>query len=318
MGPLGVAVAGCRVAVGAAGRLVGVGGTVVGVGVSVTSGVGVTVGVSVGVGVGVSTGVGECVGVGVKVGLGVLVAVGVAVGDAKKDVKEQPKRPTITRKASRVAAAVPASFGAVILKPIDLLSSVKPCYCSLVSESGSWKTSRLWKEARPDVHRQLLPRADGKPGILGFAAEDYACVLTFQCGSSPQWIGLRKWCWVALTPDHSQCVLAEGWARGLELELSRLHHLTLIAHGAVLYTEHWGVQLDRYQITVNRIPLGILDVAPDLRETVPGVAEVLLGFLYQFVLIHGLWCVCGRRRPRRRRRRRRTWRGGAGGRPNCG
>jgi hypothetical protein len=166
VGPLGVAVADRRVAVGAAGRLVAVGGTVVGIGVSVTSGVGVTVGVSVGVGVGVSTGVGVCVDVGVKVGLGVLVGVAVAVGDAKKDVKEQPKRPTITRKASRVAAAVPASFGAVILKPVDLLSSGKPCYCSLVSESGRSKTPRLWTGSpsrEPQSSRQWV---DAHPAWL--------------------------------------------------------------------------------------------------------------------------------------------------------
>jgi hypothetical protein len=145
VGPLGVGVAARRVAVGVAGRLVGVGGTVVGVGVSVTSGVGVTVGVSVGVGVGVSTGVGVCVGVNVKVGLGVLVGVGVAVGDPMNEVKEQPRMLSMTRKVSSVAAAVPASFGAVILKPIDLLSSGKPCHCSLVSESGRLKTPRLGK-----------------------------------------------------------------------------------------------------------------------------------------------------------------------------
>lgn len=134
-----------------------VGGTVVGVGVSVTSGVGVTVAVSVGVGVGVSTGVGVCVDVGVKVGLGVLVGVGVAVGDAMRDIKEQPKRLTITRKVSSVAAVVPASFGAVILKPIDLLSSGKPCHCSLVSESGRLKTPRLWTGS-PSREPQCSPR----------------------------------------------------------------------------------------------------------------------------------------------------------------
>jgi hypothetical protein len=145
VGPLGVGVAARRVAVGVAGRLVAVGGTVVGVGVSVTSGVGVTVGVSVGVGVGVSTGVGECVDVGVKVGLGVLVGVGVAVGDAMRDIKEQPKRLTITRKVSSVAAAVPASFGAVILKPIDLLSADELSHRTLTSQSGSQDTPAFGK-----------------------------------------------------------------------------------------------------------------------------------------------------------------------------
>ncbi len=118
--------AGRLVAVGAAGRLVGVGGTVVGVGVSVTSGVGVTVGVSVGIGVGLSTGVGEWVDVGVKVGLGVRVDVGVAVGDPTNEVREQPRRLTVTSRATSATAVVGASFLPIIIKSTDLLSPRKP------------------------------------------------------------------------------------------------------------------------------------------------------------------------------------------------
>jgi hypothetical protein len=118
--------AGRLVAVGAAGRLVGVGGTVVGVGVSVTSGVGVTVGVSVGMGVGLSTGVGEWVDVGVKVGLGVLVDVGVAVGDPTNEVREQPRRLTVTSRATSATAVDAASFLPVIFKSTDLLSPGTP------------------------------------------------------------------------------------------------------------------------------------------------------------------------------------------------
>jgi hypothetical protein len=127
VGPLGVAVAGRRVAVGVAGRLVGAGGTVVGVGVSVTSGVGVIVGVSVGVGVGVSTGVGVWVDVGVKVGLGVLVGVDVAVGDPMNDVREQPRALIMTSMITSVEVIVAASFLPVIVEPADPLSPRKPC-----------------------------------------------------------------------------------------------------------------------------------------------------------------------------------------------
>jgi hypothetical protein len=151
VGPLGVAVAGRRVAVGVAARLVAVGGTVVGVGVSVTSGVGVTVGVSVGVGVGVSTGVGVCVGVNVKVGLGVLVGVGVAVGDPMNDVSEQPRMLIMTSMITSIEVIVAASFLPVIVEPADPLSRRKPCYCSLVNESGRWKTPRLGKESAPQA-----------------------------------------------------------------------------------------------------------------------------------------------------------------------
>jgi len=162
-GALGVGVAGRLVAVGVAGRLVAVGGTVVGVGVSVTSGVGVTVGVSVAVGVGECTGVGEWVDVGVKVGLGVLVDVGVAVGDPMNDVKEQPRRLTMTSTATNAAVVVVMSFLLVIAKPADLLSPRKRHTISLTSQSGSWKTSRLWTEVRPS--RASLAATPGGQGI---------------------------------------------------------------------------------------------------------------------------------------------------------
>ena len=135
-----------RLGVGVAGGLMGAGGTGVNVGVFVTSGVGVTVGVSVGVGVGVSTGVAVCVDVGVKVGLGVLVGVGVSVGAAMKEVKEQPKRLTITSTVTAAAMAVPASVLPVILKPVDLLSSGRSHTVSLISQGGSWKASRRWTQ----------------------------------------------------------------------------------------------------------------------------------------------------------------------------
>lgn len=152
MGPLGVAVAADRVAVGVAARLVAVGGTAVGVGVSVTSGVGVTVGVSVGVGVGVSTGVGECVGVGVKVGLGVLVGVDVAVGDPMNDVREQPRALIMTSMITSVEVIVAASFLPVILKSTDPLSPRKPC---------SWQCDKPKRELEdlPPLERSPPRRA---------------------------------------------------------------------------------------------------------------------------------------------------------------
>ncbi len=89
---------------------------------SVTAGVGVSVGVSVAVGVGDSTGVEVWVTVGVNVGLGVLVGVGVGVEGPIKDAKEQPRRLTMAKTATAMAAAVPASFFLVILEPVALLS----------------------------------------------------------------------------------------------------------------------------------------------------------------------------------------------------
>ena len=108
-------------------------------------------------------------------------------------------------------------------------------------------------------------------------------------------MGQGKGCWITLASDHGQCVLTEYpavWR--FELELTWLQHLLLVAGGTELYTEHRGVQLDRYQIAVNRVPLGIQDIASDLWQAGPGKAEVLRRPRDQYVVIGWLRSVRGR------------------------
>ena len=108
-------------------------------------------------------------------------------------------------------------------------------------------------------------------------------------------MGQGKGRWITLASDHGQCVLTECpavWR--FELELTWLKHLLLVTDGTELHTEHRRVQLDRYQIAIDRVSLTIQDIAPDFWQAAPFMAEVLLRPRDQYVVIGWLRSVRGR------------------------